>query len=159
MYSERALFALYELSQAGLVVDHSFPTDKERPRLYQEDCVELFLAPDPARPSRYYEIELGPAGHFLDLEVDRERKVENVAWSSGVVVATSSDAAARTAVIEARFTAPEIVAALKPGARLPLALFRMDGKAPRRYLAWRPPRSKKPNFHVPEAFGTLVIDG
>jgi hypothetical protein len=37
-------------------------------------------------------------------------------------------------------------------------LYRMEGKEERRYLAWSPPRTKKPNFHVPEAFGSLVLD-
>jgi hypothetical protein len=34
----------------------------------------------------------------------------------------------------------------------------MEGTSPREYLAWSPPRTPKPNFHVPEAFGTLVLD-
>jgi len=32
---------------AGLITDTSRPTDLERPKLYEEDCVEMFLAPDP----------------------------------------------------------------------------------------------------------------
>ncbi len=33
-------------------------------------------------------------------------------------------------------------------------LFRCVGEDPTRgYLAWRPTRTEKPNFHVPEAFG------
>jgi hypothetical protein len=54
--------------------------------------------------------------------------------------------------------APEIVRALAPGARLPFALYRMEGKGPRLYLAWSPTRTDKPNFHVPAAFGTLVLE-
>jgi hypothetical protein len=34
----------------------------------------------------------------------------------------------------------------------------MEGKSPRSYLAWSPPRTAKPNFHVPDAFGVLVVD-
>ena len=44
------------------VVDASRPKDVERERLYEEDCVELFLTPDPASPKHYYEVELGPFG-------------------------------------------------------------------------------------------------
>jgi hypothetical protein len=32
------------------------------------------------------------------------------------------------------------------------------GKAQRLYLAWRPPRTPKPSFHVPEGFGVLSVD-
>ena len=34
----------------------------------------------------------------------------------------------------------------------------MKGKGTRLYLAWSPTKTAKPNFHVPEAFGTLVLD-
>jgi hypothetical protein len=83
--------------------------------------------------------------------------------SASVVAAASAsaaahDAKAKTATIEARFTAPDITRALALGARLPFAVYRMEGKAKRSYLAFSPPRTTKPNFHVPEAFATLVLD-
>jgi uncharacterized protein (DUF362 family) len=156
--SPRALYALWQLSGAGLHADRSRPTDVPRPKLYDEDCVELFLAPDPSQPRRYYETEIGPYGHFLDVRVDLAAHVSDTSWSSGARIATTQDPAAHTAVIEAEITAPAIVEALAPGARLPLALYRTEGVAPRSYLAWSPPRTPKPNFHVPEAFGVLVVD-
>jgi uncharacterized protein (DUF362 family) len=158
LWQKGALFVLFELGSAGLNVDASFAESRERPQLYEEDCVELFLAPDPQRAQHYYEIELGPLGHFLDLEIDRARKSSRVEWSSGLTVKTSHDAERRTAIIEARLSAPELVSALVAGARLPLALYRMEGTNPRSYLAWRPPRTSKPNFHVPDGFGVLVVD-
>ncbi len=158
LWSEGALFVLFELSGAGLNVDASFPVGSERSKLYEEDCVELFLAPDPNTPQHYYEVELGPLGHFFDLEIDRAAKSSNVGWSSQVEIETVTAPDRHTALIEARLGAPALSAALTPGARLPLALYRMEGKAPRRYLAWRPPRTPKPNFHVPEGFGVLQVD-
>jgi uncharacterized protein (DUF362 family) len=143
---------------APVIVDRSFDVARERTKLYEEDCVELFLTPDPKNRERYYEIELGPFGHFFDLEVDRAKKSSNTAWSSGLEVRTTQDASRRTALIEARFSSPDIVRALSRGARLPFALYRMEGRSPRQYLAFSPPRTKKPNFHVPEAFATLVLD-
>jgi uncharacterized protein (DUF362 family) len=158
LWTPGALFALFELANAGVNSDASRPLAVERTKLYEEDCVELFLAPDPARRTHYYEIELGPLGHFFDLEIDRDQKSSKTEWSSGVSVKTTRDAAARKVTIEARFSAPELVRALVPGNRLPLGLFRMEGTSPRNYLAFSPPRTKKPNFHVPEAFGTLVVE-
>jgi hypothetical protein len=127
-------------------------------RLYDEDCVELFVTPDLHARGHYYEIELGPLGHFFDLEIDRKAKRENVDWSAGLQIATTHDAGKRTATIEARMSAPDMLRMLAPGRELPLGLFRMDGKNPRRYLAWSPPRTAKPNFHVPEAFGILLLE-
>lgn len=158
LWSKAGLAVLIELEQADLSVDTSRAIAVERARLYDEDCVELFLTPDPHTPSHYYEIELGPLGHFLDIDVDRKAKREDVEWSAGLQIATIHDAAKRTATIEVRMNAPDVLHALGPGRELPLGLFRMDGKNPRRYLAWSPPRTAKPNFHVPEAFGTLLLE-
>jgi uncharacterized protein (DUF362 family) len=158
LWSGGGLHALFEIAGAGFHTDTSQPVAVERKKLYEEDCVELFLTPDPAHARHYYEVELGPFGHYFDIDVDRERGKQSTAWSSGARIATTRDAAARTAVIEAVFTAPEITAALVAGARLPLGLYRIEGVGDRTYLAWSPPRTAKPNFHVPEAFGTLVLD-
>jgi alpha-galactosidase len=36
--------------------------------------------------------------------------------------------------------------------------FRVEGASePRFYSAWRPTNTPEPNFHVPEAFGALVV--
>ena len=162
VWSKNGLYALWELSNAGLNVDVTRPATEERAKLYEEDCVEMFLTPSPSHPSHYFEVELGPRGHFFDIDVDRTRTPasarEDTKWSSGVTVATTQDAKAQTATIEAMFAAKDILAALTPGARLRLGLYRIEGKAPRTYLAWSPPRTKSPDFHVPGAFGTLTID-
>jgi hypothetical protein len=121
--------------------------------------VELFLGPDAARPRRYFEVELGAFGHFFDIDVDREKGKQDTKWSSGAKIGTARDATAHTAVIEVALTSPDVTQALAPGARLPLGLYRIEGTGEsRQYLAWSPPRTAKPNFHVPEAFGSLVID-
>ncbi|HEV3190679.1 MAG TPA: carbohydrate-binding family 9-like protein [Polyangiaceae bacterium] len=158
LYSRHALYVLWQLENAGLNVDRSRSLSVPRPKLYEEDCVELFLTPDPARPWHYHEMEQGPFGHFWDLDIDRRTAKSDTTWSSGARIATTRDPARRTATIESAFTAPDIVKALVPGARLPIGLYRMEGTDPRVYLAWSPPRTEKPNFHVPEAFGLLVLD-
>jgi hypothetical protein len=158
LWTPGALFALFELGGAGFNVDASRPITSERYKLYEEDCVELFLAPSAERMNHYYEMELGPLGHFFDLEIDRSPggPGSRVEWSSEATIGVSRGK--DNATIEVRFSAPVLSAAVVAGARLPLALYRVEGKAPRQYLAWRPPRTAKPNFHVREGFGTLVVD-
>jgi len=159
LHAPDALYGFWELEHAGLNTDRTRPTDVPRAKLYEENCVELFFTPDPAHPKRYLETEIGPFGHYLDVSVDREAHTSSTAWSSLAHIATSYDAGAQRATIEAKLAAPEIVRALTSGAHLPLALYRMEGKTPdRHYLAWSPPRTAHPDFHVPEAFGTLVVD-
>jgi uncharacterized protein (DUF362 family) len=157
VYAPAGLYALFELEGTGLHTDRTRPTDVPRAKLYEEDCVELFFTPDPAHRRRYFETELGPFGHFLDVSVDLDHGSDTT-WSSGAHIGTTRDEGARKATIEVLLTAPEIGKALVPGAHLPLALYRMEGTGPRQYLAWSPPRTARPNFHVPEAFGSIVLD-
>lgn len=156
LWSDRALHALFELEGARLNVDTSKPIDEERAKLYVEDCVELFLDPTPGSPKSYYELEVGPFGHFFDLAIDGKKS--DVDWSGGLSIGTTRDEKAHTATIELTITSKDVTGALIADARLPLALYRMEGKAPRKYLAWSPTRTKTPNFHVPAAFGALVLD-
>jgi uncharacterized protein (DUF362 family) len=161
LWSPKGLYLLWELDNAKLDTDRSRPTDVERKDLYEEDSVEMFIAPDPAVRTRYFEIEVGPYGHFFDLLVDRtpgQPKLSDESWSAGLRIGTSRDEAAHKAIIEIAIESPDVLAALKAGAELPLGLYRMEGKAPREYLAAFPTHTPKPNFHVPSAFGTLVLD-
>lgn len=160
MHSPAGLFALWELEGAALDdTDLTRSPETSRPRLYEEDCVELFFTPDPKRPRHYFETELGPFAHFFDVAVDLDAHTSDTTWSSGVTVRATQDRAAHRATIEAELTAaPYLPPFVVPGAQLPIGLYRMEGKGTRRYLAWSPPRTKKPDFHVPAAFGTLVID-
>lgn len=158
LWAQSALYVLWQVEGTALFVDTSRPVELERERLYQEDCVELFLGPKESEPKHYFEIESGPFGHYFDLDVDRAKKTENAAWSSGHRIGTSRDPEKHVAVLEVALESKDVTSALVPGAKLPLALYRMEGKAPRHYLAFRPTRTKSPNFHVPEAFGRLVID-
>ena len=158
VYSPEGLYALWELDGAGLFTDRTRPTSAPRPKLYEEDCVELFFTPDAARPSHYFETEIGPFGHFFDVEVDRQAHTSNTTWSSGARIATTQDPTGHRAIVEAELTSPAITKGLVAGARLPFALYRMEGKSPRKYLAWSPPLTEHPDFHVPSAFGELVLD-
>jgi uncharacterized protein (DUF362 family) len=157
-WSKSALYLLWELEGAGIAVDATRPVKTEREKLYEEDCVELFFTPDPAQRTKYFEVEVGPLGHFFDLAVDRKTNKSDIAWSSQPEIATKVDREHHRATIEVALRAPEIVHALESGKRLPFALYRMEGKAPRLYLAWSPTKTAKPNFHVPDAFGTLLFE-
>jgi uncharacterized protein (DUF362 family) len=160
LWSPQALYLLWELSGTSELTDASRPIDVERVDLYEENCVELFLVLDPGNRNRYAEIELGPFGHFYDLLVDRTKRPRaDAAWSGKLRIGTARDRTNSRAVIEVAIAAPEITAALAPGAALPIGLYRTEGKGSSRlYLAAFPTRTRKPNFHVPEAFGTLVLD-
>ncbi len=158
-WSSDTLYAFIELEGAGLAVDTTRSLIEERIGLYKEDCVELFLAPYSDSPEHYYEIEIGPYGHWHDIEVDFSKKKRfNASWQSGVRVATTQDVDKRRATMEIAISSKELSGALVKGGSLRMGLFRMEGKSPKRkYLAWSPGMTDKPKFHLPEAFGELLL--
>jgi uncharacterized protein (DUF362 family) len=158
LWDASGLYGMWELSSAGLNADATRAKDVDRPKLYEEDCVEVFVGESLAAPERYFEIEVGPFGQFLDLRVDRGAKVSEVAWSSGPEIATVADPVGHRATIEFALRGSDVRKLLKSGGELPFAMYRMEGKSPRLYLAWSPTRTPKPNFHVPKAFGRLRLE-
>jgi hypothetical protein len=138
LWSERGLHVLWQVEGTDLRTDTARPIDVERTALYQEDCVELFIAPDPALPRRYFEIEVGPPrplvrhrGRSHRPRRREERRHRVVGRADHRHHARRRRAAPRS--IEFTIAAPELLAALRPGAQA----------CPSASIAWRarPPRS------------------
>jgi hypothetical protein len=166
---ERALHLLWELDGAAVLnTQKGVPVDKEHTKLWQDDAAEIFLGSPDFQAERYYEIEVGPLGHYFDLAVNHhlpegDAKRDDIAWSSGLRKKVLHDPKSKSVVIEMTLESPDIAALMKPGAVLPMGLYRIEGKdiadVPdgRHYLAWSPTMADKPAFHVPEKFGRLVL--
>ncbi|HVY47835.1 MAG TPA: carbohydrate-binding family 9-like protein [Minicystis sp.] len=157
-WSKTALYAFFDVAYAGFHADASKPVTVERAALEKEDCVELVLVPDAKRPNRVLDVAVGPFGHFFDAALDRASGERDTSWSSGALVGTARDPLAHTVAIEVALTARDVTSALAPGARLSLGLFRFEGAVRRELLAWRTPRTAKPDVHAPDALGALVLD-
>jgi uncharacterized protein (DUF362 family) len=158
LWNDTGLIVRATLQNAGLHTDQSRPLGEERAGLYQEDCFEFFLAPNPALKTNYAEIEIGPFGHYLDLWVREAGKSSTAAWSANLRIHTARDTREHSATIVFATTAAELRGRLSAGATLPIGLFRMEGTTARHYLAAFPARTRRPNFHVPEAFGALLLN-
>ena len=130
------------------------PSANERLGLWDRDVVEVFLAPDAARPKRYAEFELAPTNERLDVLVDLPEK--DFAWDSGFTSSVKVDDVARRWRAEFRIPLSALAGAeAKPGARLRLNLFRSD-RAADAFLAWNP--TLQNTTHVPERFGVLELE-
>jgi hypothetical protein len=133
--------------------------------LYEEDVVELFLAPQAL--TRYFEFEVNPLGTVFDAVVDSpdlDRRTMQVdrAWNA---------AALRTAIRRSRIGSEPwqfetilsiafsdlAVAAPVAGDRFAAGFFRIDRSArgDDEYSAWVPALRDPADFHVPEKFGVL----
>lgn len=131
----------------------------ETPRLWNWDVAEAFIGSDFDRIGFYKEFQVSPQAEWVDLAIDRDNpKMQGgMAWNSRYTVAARIDAAARVwyGAMKIPFGAIDTRLPSK-GRELRIGLFRLAGPLSARVqYVWRP--SGQPNFHVPQAFGTLRL--
>jgi hypothetical protein len=159
LWSDAALYVRFDAEQSEPFVISETPVlNRKTLNLWDRDVCEIFVAPDASRPHKYFEFEVAPTGEWVDLRIEVKPKNR--------LTDTDYDSRLETA---ARQALKKVTMALRIpwGAfgKTPSAgdvwlgnLFRCVGRDPGRgYLAWRPTRSEKPNFHVPEVFGRFVF--
>lgn len=158
-WSADALFFSFDCAYDELAIDEAAPTTTEHAELYRFDAVEVFLDPDPSTPATYLELEVGPRGHFLDVDVDRDRRPRgDVAWSSGMRIGTSIDPTVNRYRVEVKVPVGALGQVLLVPGVLRVGLFRLSGRGDGRlYLARFPTMTERPSFHVPERFGSLEL--
>ena len=139
-----------------LVISDRPVLDRKTLGLWDRDVCEIFVAPDPDHPERYFEFEAAPTGEWVDLGIVLIPSGRETDWdfASGMTVATKIGSekifVAMTIPWSTRIPKPEA------GAEWRTNLFRCIGSdEATRYLAWRPTHTPEPNFHVSEAFGVL----
>lgn len=159
VWSAEALHVRFVCRQAEpLVVAERPQLDAKTIGLWDRDVCEIFIAPDPARPERYFEFEAAPTGEWLDLAILWQQGGRQTDWNyeSGMSVRTNVRHRSTTIVMRLPWQA----FGRKPAAgdRWRVNLFRCVGAGPARgYLAWRPTCTPRPDFHVPTAFGWLLF--
>lgn len=146
--------------------DHIVATHHRRDDpLYEQDVVELFLAPE--GPTRYYEFEVSPLGVIFDAVIDSPDGVRATmhaekSWTcEGLIVAVrkvieSSGAMTFDTLIRIPF------ASLGRGTPADgevwrANFFRIDRHAELgdEFSAWQPTMKEPPDFHVAAAFGAV----
>jgi hypothetical protein len=158
-WSDEALHVRFVGNQhEPLVVSAEPKTDRKTLGLWDRDVCEIFVAPNPENPSRYFEFEAAPTGEWVDLGIvlGSEGRLTDWDYRSGMVAA----ARVEETRIKVAISIPWSASIPKPNSKDQwlINLFRCVGpEAPDRYLAWRPTRTPEPNFHVAEAFGSLIF--
>jgi hypothetical protein len=127
---------------------HADPAPPEprgsRDRLWELEVVELFLL---GAGERYLEVELGPHGHYLVLELDGVRRVQR----QGIPIEY------RASIDGARWTGQaRLPAALLPGGLRAWNAYAIHGEGgARRYLAAHAVGGAAPDFHRLDCFAPL----
>jgi hypothetical protein len=131
--------------------------------LYQEDVVEVFLAP--SRLEEYFEIEVNPLGTTFDARIEspdgvRSTMKTDLAWTcEGLFPGVRRDGDAFDVVLRIPFAALGRTAPAD-GETWRGNFFRIDRDpaAGDEFLAWQPTMRTPPDFHVSAAFGTLRFE-
>jgi hypothetical protein len=126
-----------------------------RDQLWDRDVVEVFLQPAGSTGPHYKEFEVSPNGFWIDLDIGPGEK-RNL--QSGLRRRVKVDGQSKTWMAEMALPMKSLTAQFDPTKAWRVNFFRVEGTAePRFYSAWRPTGTTVPNFHVPEAFDTLVF--
>ena len=159
IWSNQALAVRFICRQSEPLLVSSEPVlDRKTIYLWDRDVCEIFIAPDRARPKRYFEFEAAPTGEWVDLIVnlESEEPEKDFNYQSGMSVTTRvNEGELRLAM---RIPWSNDLPKPQRGDEWRANLFRCIGIGDERYMAWQPTYAEEPNFHVPEAFGVLKFD-
>lgn len=156
-WTRDALYLLYSCPYRNLKLNPSPSTDRETPQLWNADVAEAFIGADAANIGQYREYQVSPQGEWVDLDIDvvSPKPAGGMGWNSGMTVKARIDEARKTWYGEMRIPLTSIAGrTFNAGDRLRLGLFRITGSE-RDLIAWQP--SFRRSFHVPEAFGVLLL--
>jgi hypothetical protein len=159
LWSDEALLVRFVCRQTEpLVVSATPQTDRKTRGLWDRDVCEIFIAPDANHPTHYFEFEAAPTGEWIDLAIrwKPEKRETDLDFHSGMT--TAARIKNDTVTIAMRIPWQALGRTPQAGERWRGNLFRCVGADPTRgYLTWQPTRTAHPNFHVPSAFGEIVL--
>jgi len=157
LWTPAILYLRFVCHYRGLFVFQDSDPNGHRDHLWDRDVAEAFLQPVPSQARFYKEFEIAPNGMWIDLAISPAGLADlNSALSRSV----HADEQTKTWAAEMAIPMASIVADFNPDETWHANFYRVEGKTePRQYMAWQPTHSAKPNFHVPEAFGTLRFQG
>ena len=129
------------------------------------DRVEIFMTRDTSMTPYYYCLEMDATGRTLDYRASFYRKMD-YAWSwpaNQFVIKTS--ATAHGYIVEIAISIQSLNdLGLLQNKRLQAGLFRAERKTVQggynsfHWISWVKPNSPQPDFHIPSAFGRLVLE-
>jgi alpha-galactosidase len=155
LWTPETFFLRFHARYRTITVFPDAEPNGRRDQLWDRDVVEVFLQPDPSIPRRYKEFEVSPNGFWIDLDIAPGEKHD---LKSGLLrrVVLEEASKAWTAVLALPMEC--LVTRFDPTAKWKVNFYRVEGAAePRFYSTWRPTGTTVPNFHVPEAFGSLIF--
>jgi DNA-binding beta-propeller fold protein YncE len=166
LWDDEFLYVSYECQDAHI---SAVQTEHDSP-VYKDDCVELFTAPNPARPLDYFNIEMNVNRAILDRHHPDGPGKTVPNWNShGIRIATSVDGTLNDDTDKDRGWVLEVAIPFANFAEVTgrshprdgdiwhLNLNRLGGQTNPQYSQWSPGTTKAPAFHAPDTFGRVTF--
>ncbi|MCA9117464.1 MAG: 6-bladed beta-propeller, partial [Planctomycetaceae bacterium] len=167
LWDDKHLYVAYDCRDAHVSAVHTEHDSK----VYLDDCVELFTAPNPERPLEYFNIEMNVNRAVLDRHhPDGPGKPQTPNWTAeGIQIATRVDGTLNddsdtdrgwvleVAIPFACFEPATGRAHPRDGDVWHLNLNRLGGKTNPQHSQWSPGKTEQPAFHTPETFGRVTF--
>ena len=155
------LYSLYHVKHDSVI---TYVNKNDKLEAGASDRVEIFLKTDD-KMSPYYCLELDASGRVLDYSAAYYRKMNyNWQWpKEQLIVKTSRTQDGYIVETAIGIQSLKELELLKNN-RLQIGLFRAEckdikhGKSDLRWLSWIKPQSVEPVFHIPSAFGILMLE-
>ena len=142
-------------------------------KVAEDDCFEIMIAPNPATPNIYFNIEWNVIGGYVDnFRPNGPKQPRAPVWDAeGVEIAGSWVGTLNDDSDHDRYWQVEVKIPLKnfakvaarippqPGDRWNINLNRHGGKTNFQYSQWSQADTPQPSFHTPDRFGHIVFSG
>lgn len=154
------LYCIFHVNDDSVI---TYVNTNEKKEVGASERVEIFFKPDD-NMSPYYCLELDATGRVMDYTAAYYRKMNySWQWPKGQLIVKSSPTKDGYIVETAIGIQSLKELGLLKDNRLQAGLFRaeckgmVNGKANLKWISWIKPQSSKPDFHIPSAFGILVL--
>ena len=153
MWSEQELYLRFSCRYRSISTHDDCDANGRRGFLWERDVAEVFLQTSRFGEKYYKEFEVSPNGQWLDLDIS-PRGLSHIA--SGMRRVVKLDESNQEWVAEIAIPMTALTTHFDPARTWRVNFFRCEGTDPNRfYGSWQPTGTPTPDFHVPEAFGTL----
>jgi len=155
LWTRETLYLRFQARYRVITVFADAEPNGRRDQLWDRDVAEVFLQPNESNRRRYKEFEISPNGMWIDLDIAPGEKHD---LKSELRRRVTLNESSKTWIAELALPMKSLVERFDPVAAWRVNFYRVEGPSePRFYSAWQPTGTPAPNFHVPEAFGTLIF--
>jgi hypothetical protein len=159
LWTDKNLYFLFTCPYEQLNLKPA-PSQTETNKLWEWDVAEVFIGADFKNIRQYKEFQVSPQSEWVDLHIDRDKPWPEGGWkwnAEGFKVLAKIDQGKKVWYGEMRIPIASIDgASAKAGSEMRINFYRLQGPGPnRKGIAWQPTGGG--SYHVPEAFGRIVL--